>query len=226
MFGLPLPRDRSMPLPSPIRRPPAGDGDGGLDGFELPTVRPAVGWLIVALLLALAVLGAVAGIGALRLLQRNPIEDLSLEPPTDVPALVLSSYDRLPELPPLAMTRLDDGTTSSRIYVDRSGAVRIEQYASADATEPDTYIILSGNSVGSLETVGSEKVWVVNQEAIGDDPRIFIPNELASAQIGFDGPGCDLTRNEDEAGNGTAATGWTLCRYRGGCRAPCPPRHV
>ena len=128
-------------------------------GFELPAVRPAVGWLIVALLLALAVLGAVAGIGALRLLQRDPIEDLSLDPPSDVQALVLSSRDRLPELPPLAMTRLDDGTEASRIYVDRSGAVRFEQYASADATEPETYIILSGNAVGSLETVGSEKVW-------------------------------------------------------------------
>ena len=76
------------------------------------------------------------------------------------------------------MTRLDNGTAKSRIYVDRSGAVRIEQYASADATEPETYMILSGHSVGSLETVGSEKVWVVNREAIGDDPRVFIPTSL------------------------------------------------
>ena len=146
MLGLPLPRDRSMPLPSPIRRPPASDGDGWIGGFELPAYRPAVGWLVVALLLALAVFGALAGIGALRLLQQDPIQRLSLEPPSDVQALVLSSRDRLPALPPLAMTRLDDGSAKSRIYVDRSGAVRIEQYASADATEPDTYMILSGNS--------------------------------------------------------------------------------
>jgi hypothetical protein len=184
-------------------------GRWSTDGFELPTFRPAVGWLIVAMLLAIALLGVVASIGGLRLFQRDPVENLSLEPPSDVQALVLSSRDRLPELQPVAMTRLDDGTATSRIYVDRSGAVRIEQYASADATHPDTYIILSGNSVGSLETVGSEKVWVVNREAIGDDPRIFIPNELASAPITFDGPGCDLSRNEDEVGNETAATGWS-----------------
>ena len=56
--------------------------------------------------------------------------------------------------------------------------------------------------------MGSEKVWVVNPEAIGDDPRIFIPNELASAQIGFDGPGCDLMRNRARAATGRG-TGWS-----------------
>ena len=91
------------------------------DLFAVPTFRPVVGWLIVAMLLAIAVLGVVASIGGLRLFQRDPIQGLSLEPPSDVQALVLSSYDRLPELPPLAMTRLDDGTKTSRIYVDRSG---------------------------------------------------------------------------------------------------------
>src|SRR4029078_10910007 len=58
------------------------------DGFELPTVRPAVGWLIVALLLAIAVLGAVAGIGALHLFQRDPIQALTLEPPRELHTLV------------------------------------------------------------------------------------------------------------------------------------------
>ena len=92
----------------------------------------------------------------------TPSYDLSLEPPADVPAFVLSSYDRMPQLPPVAMTMAGATAAKGRIYVDRSGAVRIEQYASADATEPDTYMILiSGNSVGGTQPVGSEKVWVV-----------------------------------------------------------------
>ena len=40
--------------------------------FEWPSTRPALGWLVVALLLAIAVLGAAAGIGAL-LRERPPL---------------------------------------------------------------------------------------------------------------------------------------------------------
>ena len=164
-----------------------------------PVVRRRSLLIAAALLVALAFASA-AAVGALRLLQRDPIQDLSLEPPTDVQAFVLSSYDRLPELPPLAMTRIDNGSAKSRMYVDRSGAVRFEQYASADATEPETYRILSGDSVGSLEAVGSEKVWVVQHEAIGEDPRVYIRSGLGLGGIGFDRlPGCELTRDPDEA---------------------------
>ncbi len=187
-----------------------------------PVVRRRGLLIAAALLVAVAFAGA-AAVGALRLLQPDPIrdlsvltpehvEDLGLEPPTDVQAFVLSSYDRMPKLPPVAMTWRAHGSAKGRIYVDRSGAVRFERFASADATEPDTYRILRGDSIGSLETVGSEKVWVARHEAIGEDPRVFILAEIETAPIHFDGPGCDLTRNADEAGNGTAATGW---RYVG-----------
>ncbi len=169
--------------------------------------------LIAAALLVALAFASAAAVGALRLLQRDAITELSIEPPADVQAFVLSSYDRLPELPPLAMTRIDNGSVKSRMYVDRSGAVRFERFASADATKPETYRILSGMSVGSLETVGSEKVWVVNPEAIGEDPRGYIHSGLGLGGITFDRlPGCELTRDPDEAGSGTAATGW---RYVG-----------
>jgi hypothetical protein len=178
-----------------------------------PIARRRMLLLAAALLVSLAFASA-AAVGALRLLQRDDIQDLSLRPPTDVPAFVLSSYDRLPELPPLVMTRIDNGSVKSRMYVDRSGAVRFERYASADATEPETYRILSGDSMGSLEAVGPEKVWVVQHEAIGEDPRVFIRSSLGLGAIGFDRlPGCELTRNTDDPGNATEATGW---RYVGG----------
>jgi hypothetical protein len=176
-----------------------------------PVIRRRSLLIAAALLVALA-LASVAAVGALRLLQHDPVRDLSLDPPTDVQAFVLSSYDRMPELPPVAITWLFDGSTKGRIYVDRLGAVRFARYASADATEPDTYSVLSGDSVGWLETVGSEKVWVVQHEAIGEDPRVFILAEIESRPISFGGAGCDLTRNAGEDGNGTAATGW---RYVG-----------
>ena len=94
--------------------------------------------IAAALLVALAVASA-AAVGAWRLLQQDPIDKLSLEPPADVPAFVLSSYERLPQLPPVALTWHDSDSTKGRIYVDRSGAVRFDRFASADATEPSSY---------------------------------------------------------------------------------------
>jgi hypothetical protein len=81
----------------------------------------------------------------LRLLQQDPTDELSLEPPADLPAFVLSSYERLPQLPPLALTWHSSGVpigtpygqglgrgygvADGRIYVDRSGAVRFDRFA-------------------------------------------------------------------------------------------------
>ena len=59
--------------------------------------------LAAALLVALAMASA-AAVGALRLLDRDPIKKLTLTPPTDIPAFVVSSHDRMPHLPPVAMT--------------------------------------------------------------------------------------------------------------------------
>ena len=135
--------------------------------------------LIAAALLVALALASAAAVGALRLLQRDPFEDLSLEPPTDVPAFVLSSYERLPELPPLAMTWHDSGSDKGRIYVDRSGAVRFDRFSSAEATEPSSYTILSASRISGMAPVGSEAVWVEpGHEAFGDDPRMLIRTVL------------------------------------------------
>lgn len=179
-----------------------------------------------ALLIALAV-ASIAGTGALRLLQADPAPDLTqqrpndvpaivqpdvtpdltLERPDDVPAFVLSVYDRLPTLPPMAITTLEDGSIKGRIYIHRSGAVRFERYAALDATEPDTYKILSLVGRGEVISVGSERVWTEQfwDDPIGEDPRVFLLAETV-APILNSGEGCAMTR-AGEGGN--PAAGWT-----------------
>ena len=157
--------------------------------------------IAAALLVALAVAGAVA-VGALRLLDRDPVQELSLESPADLYGLVVSTYDRLPELPPLALTWHDSDSAKGRIYVDRSGAVRFDRFTSAEATEPASYTILSDHRVSGMAIVGSDKVWVEpGHEAIGEDPRVFIQTVLSIGE----GPEC-------EVGDGAASSGW---RYLG-----------
>ena len=153
-------------------------------------------------------LATAAAAGAWQLLRGNKLPQLDLTPPSDVAAFVLSSYDRMPELPPMAITTLTDGSIKGRIYVDGSGAVRFEHYATPDAPQPDTYEILNGTTMGQLATVGTNKVWVEQDGAISEDPRVFL---LAALEGGGaeNMPGCGLTRNPGDVGDGTAALGWT-----------------
>jgi hypothetical protein len=183
-----------------------------------PVARRRSVLIAAALLAALALAGAVA-VGASRLLERDPIEELSLEPPADVPAFVLSSYERLPQLPPLALTWRDDGSSKGRIHVDRSGAVRFDRFASAEATEPSSYTILRGNRISGMALVESEAVWVEEgHDAFGDDPRVFIRTVLNSEEE----PGCEMERDPDAGGDGTAASDW---RYVGAEYVAGRPTH-
>ena len=162
--------------------------------------------IAAALLLALA-LASAAAVGALRLLQRD---QLSLEPPADLPAFVLSSYERLPQLPPLALSWRGSDSTKGRIYVARSGAVRFDRFTSAEAAEPVSYRILSpDHRISGMAPVESEPVWVEEgHEAIGEDPRVFLRTVLSADE----GPGCEMERDPSKAGNETSAAGW---RYVG-----------
>ncbi len=176
--------------------------------------------LIAAALLVALALASAAAVGALRLLERDPVKDLSLETPADVQAFVFSSFERLAQLPPVAITTLDNHGSKDRIYVDRSGAVRLERYASADATEPVTSMLLSGTRFGRTLTVGPNRVWVEQEEAIGDDPRVYL-RALSGLRFGG-GSGCEMTPSE--VGDGTTATGW---RYVGADSvAGRPARHL
>ncbi len=184
-----------------------------------PITRRRTFLIAAALLVALA-LASAAAVGALRLMQRDPVKDLSLETPADVQAFVFSSYERLSQLPPVAITTLDSDGSEDRIYVDRSGAVRLERYASADATEPATSMLLGGTRFGRTLTVGPNKVWVDYDEAIGEDPRLYL---RALSGLRFSGgPGCEMTPSE--VGEGATATAW---RYVGADSvAGRPARHL
>ena len=70
--------------------------------------------IAAALLLAIALAGA-AAVGAWRLLQRETSPKLDLTPPADLPAFVLSTYDRMPQMPPVAIATLEDGSIKGRI---------------------------------------------------------------------------------------------------------------
>jgi hypothetical protein len=177
-----------------------------------PVARRRSMLIAAALLLAVAVASA-AAVGAWRLLQRDPIDELSLEPPADVPAFVLSSYERLLELPPVALAWQDSGSAKGRIYVDRSGAVRFDRFTSADATEPSSYTILSGNRISGMALVDSQAVWIEpGHEAVDDNPREYIRSVLNAGGNAADGPGCEMEVDPGEVDDGTAATGW---RYVG-----------
>jgi hypothetical protein len=167
--------------------------------------------LIAAALLVALALATAAAVGALRLLDRDPIPDLSLEPPADLQAFVLSSYERLPQLPPVALAWHDSGSAKGRIYVHRSGAVRFDRFTSADATEPSSYTILSGKRISGMALVDSDAVWIADltgEDAFDNDPRLFLRTILRAA----DGPGCEMERDPSAVGDGTVATGW---RYVG-----------
>ena len=168
-------------------------------GFEAwRGASPRLRWAIVLVALAVALMTAVVGAGALR---KTPPK-LDLTPPADLQAFVHSTYDRMPDLPPVAIDTLENGSVKGRIYVDRSGAVRIEHYATPDAPQPDTYQILTGTTKAQLATVGTRKVWVEQQGAISEDPRVFVLGAMEGA-AGYDGPGCGV------AGADPPATGWT-----------------
>ena len=107
-----------------------------------PNARRKMMVLVAAALVAMG-LATGAVVGALLEQQRETIPNLNLAPPADLPAFVRSAYEKMPELEPVTIT-FTDGTRTGRIYVDASGAIRTEWYASPDATEPECYTILNG----------------------------------------------------------------------------------
>lgn len=178
---------------------------GGLSDAD-PVVRRRSVLLAAALLAAVAVATA-AAVGAWRLLHRDPLPpQLVLQPPTDVPAYVSSTVDRLPQVPPVAFTVLASDGTGDRIYVDRSGAVRYERYASPDASQPTTLLLMSGTRVGRTVIVADKPVWIQQDGAIGEDPRGYL---RAVTDLWSPGAsGCDLKPDPSDAATATPAAAW------------------
>jgi hypothetical protein len=108
------------------------------------------------------------------------------------------------------LTWRDSDSTKGRIYVDRSGAVRLDRFASPDATEPASYRILNpDHRVSGMAPVDDEAVWIEPGDvAIGEDPRVFLRTVLSADE----GLGCEMERDPSDLGNDTVAAGW---RYVG-----------
>ncbi len=161
------------------------------------------------ILVAAALLAATAvvtgGIVGSMLVDRSPlpipavtVEAPADQPPADLPAFVQSTYERMPELAPVAIT-VDDNGTKRRVLVSAEGAVRIETYASPDATEPETYRILAGTSLGETLMVDGQPKWYQQAEAISEDPRVFVYATMGAAAFGAPGgPGCETAISPGE----------------------------
>ena len=158
--------------------------------------------LVAAVALLALLLASSAFIGASRLLDRRPLPLVQVDAPVDARALAASAYDRMTDLPPMTVTALTDGTRLHRIYVDSAGAVRIEEAMSPDAAA-DTYRILTGTTKGELTRLGSEAVWVVQEQAISEDPRVFVYAELQGTAMAVE-PGCG---SATDVGNGWTYVG-------------------
>jgi hypothetical protein len=164
--------------------------------------------LLAALLLALIV-GTIGVVGTL-LNDRRAIRDLSLDPPTDLAGFARSAYDQMPELPPLTLDTLEDGTFRGRIYVDGSGAVRIEQYGSPEATQPESYKIYAGSRLGEFTTGASGPAWYEQDGAISEDPRVFVYAALGAAAFipNANQQGCEVAVSPGESYSYTPGEGW------------------
>ena len=172
--------------------------------------------LIAAALLAIATLIGGIAVGAWRPWVQNPRPDLSLEPPGDVQAYAVSVVQDSPIIRPMAVTLVADrsfnvlgdvveGPVKSRIRMDRSGAVRIEHFENAAATEPWTFKIATRDRIVELARQGSEEVWIDEPFSMGGDPRGRIFQELAAYLGVADVFDCEMTQLD-------ASSGW---RYVG-----------
>ena len=173
-----------------------------------PSVRRRALLMAAALLLILAGV-SVAVVGSLLNDRRqDPFQNLSLAPPTDLPAFVRSAYDAMPALGPMTITYLDADGTKGRIYVDGSGAIRTEHFASAGATTPETYQVLKGTDVAETLMVDGVPRFHEQADSISEDPRVFVFAALGAGR-GPISPGCEVAVSPGETYAYTPANGWT-----------------
>lgn len=169
-----------------------------------PMARRRVTLLVALIALALTVaFTAIAG----SLLREMQAPELSLDPPTDLPAFVRSAYDDMPALEPMTITALRDETTKIRISVDASGATRIDEFATTDATEPRSYQLFAGTTKAELKDAGSRRVWYQQTNAIFEDPRVFVFAALGAAR-GGPAPGCEVAVTPGEQYSGEPGRNW------------------
>jgi hypothetical protein len=170
-----------------------------------PIARRRALLLVAALLLA--VTAAVTGIVGAWLVDRSTlvIPELSLQEPSDMPSFVRSAYERMAQLPPMTITALEDGTTKRRILVDGRGSVRVEEFATPDATEPESYTLRVGTTTGEVLTMDGRQVWHQQPDSMSEDPRVFV---YAAMSTNVGGPGCEVAVGPEETYADPPSRGW------------------
>ena len=177
-------------LPGPFAR--MSDAD--------PVVRRRVLLLLAAALLVAGL--AVTGIVGAWLLERSTqvipqVPQITLEQPSDMPAFARSAYGQMAELPPMTIVALEDGTSKIRILVDGHGSVRIERYATPDATAPETYELYVGTTRAEVVRIDGQPAWHQVAGGISEDPRVFVFAAMSSAG-NTPAPGCEIAISEGE----------------------------
>ena len=173
-------------LPAPLA--PLFDADPA--GRRLALLAAAM------LLLGVARAGAVAT-GALRL-WGPPTPDITIKPPPDLQAYMVSITQDSPIVRPMAFAFVDDQyerwsgeiadqPVMQRVYLDETGAVRIERFSSVDSTEPDSIMIVTPDRRVELTRQGAEPVWA--EEVGPQSPREWIQTR---AYLGVAERGCEM----------------------------------
>ena len=201
----------SPPAPSDLRSAVLAEIEHTSQERAYPSI---VGWLtnadpiarrrsLILATAALALLAAMLAVAAGAILKSRPV--------TPVPLafdIVQSAYSRMPELKPLVLTTLEDGSKKERIEVGANGAIRIEEFASVDATAPSGYRILAGTELGQLFELDGKPYWYQQAGAISEDPRVFVYAEISPAAFPT-GPNSRCLGATDPLQSGSQPGGWT-----------------
>jgi hypothetical protein len=173
-----------------------------------PVVRRRA-WLLVAAAMLAAALAVTGVVGALLTDRSTPvIPQLSLQQPGDMPVFAQSAYEHMPRLPPMTITALEDGTSKRRILVDGNGSVRVEEYATVDATEPESYTLYVGTTVAEVIEVDGRPAWHQQGDSLSEDPRVFVFAAMSGAGNTPSVPGCEIAMSPGETYADTPSRNW------------------
>ena len=172
-----------------------------------PIKRRRVLLLLVAALLAASLV--VTGIVGAWLIERSTqvIPQLSLQQPSDMPAFARSAYEQMSQLPPMTIIALEDGASKRRILVDGDGSVRIERYATLDATKPETYQLYVGTTVADVVLIDGRPAWHQQLDGITEDPRVFVYAAMSVANT-VPKAGCEVAISPGETYADPPSRGW------------------
>ena len=92
----------------------------------------------------------------------SPVAPVSLQPPTDVDAYVTLAYEGLVDLPPLAVTIVEQEGTKARYMYDGAGLVHHDHFSNATNSEPSEFRIFSRDVMAERSELDGQPIWLQN----------------------------------------------------------------